>query len=154
MLLALAMMALEMLARPPLTGFVTGYQATNDGSSILEQVPKGESVDHWTRMVTTQRFAKVADRVDAEGFLQLMVDGLDASCPGSRVSDRRTDGGTAQLRADCPLNPQTGLPETFFAKALPGETDMHVAQVAFHRVPTAEDVAWAEHYLTTVTLKP
>jgi hypothetical protein len=58
------------------------------------------------------------------------------------------------MRVDCPLNPATGLPETFFAKAVPGAADMHVAQVAFRRVPSAQDATWAERYLAGVTLKP
>jgi hypothetical protein len=83
-----------------------------------------------------------------------MLDGLQRACPRATVAYRRTLGVAAQMRVDCPLNPTTGLPETFFAKAMPGRTDMHVAQVAFRRVPSAGDVAWAERYLAAVKLKP
>jgi hypothetical protein len=154
MLLLLAAVAMEALAHPPVPGFVVGYQVAKDGDSILEQVPAGETVEKWTHMVTTQQFAGVAQRTDSNGFLQLMIDGLQGGCPGAKVTYRRTTGKTSQMRADCPLNPATGLPETFFAKAVAGASDMHVAQVAFRRVPTVADVAWAERYLESVKLKP
>jgi hypothetical protein len=154
MLLPLALIALEILARPPVPGFIVGFQAAKDGTLIVEQVPAGETVQKWTRMVTTQRFAGAARRIDGNGFLQLMLDGLQRDCPGATLGYRRITGSAAQMRVNCPLNPATGLPETFFAKAMPGQTDMHVAQAAFRRVPSARDVAWAERYLAGVTLKP
>jgi len=154
MLPILILLAAETLTRPPVPGFITGYQVAKNGSSIQEQVPAGENVEQWTRMVTTQRFAGVATRTNADGFLQLMVDQLSGACPGARVPYRHPSGHGAQMRVDCPLNPKTGLPETFFVKALPGASDMHVAQVAFRRVPTTKDVSWAESYLAGVTVKP
>jgi hypothetical protein len=144
----------EMLAMPAAPGFIVGYEAERDGNAIVEQVPSGETVQKWTRMITRQRFAGVAMRTDADGFLQLMLDGLERACPGATVAYRRPVGRNAQMRVDCPLNPATGLPETFFAKSVPGAADMHVAQVAFRSVPDAEDAAWAERYLAGVALQP
>jgi len=146
--------ALEALERPAVPGFVAGYEVAKNGNYIQEQVPAGENVEKWTRMVTTQRFAGVAEATSANGFLQLMIDGLASGCPGATVVYRRPSGKTAQMRVDCPTNPKTGLPETFFAKAMAGSTDMHVAQVAFRSIPKANDVAWAEKYLGSVSLKP
>ena len=154
MLLILAALALEALARPLVPGFVVGHEVAKNGNYIQEQVPAGENFEKWTRMVTTQRFAGVARETDANGFLQLMIDGLAEGCPGVTIVYRRVSGTTAQMRVDCPMNPKTQLPETFFAKALPGSSDMHVAQVAFRSLPKASDVAWAEKYLGSVILKP
>jgi hypothetical protein len=154
MLIIFAALALESLSRPPSPGFVVGYQVARDGNLIIEQVPAGETVERWTRMVTTQRFAGAAQRLSANDLLQNMIDGLSGACPGAKVAYRRVNGRTAQMRVNCPRNPKTGLPETFFAKAMAGASDMHVAQVAFRRVPSATDVAWAEKYLTSVSLKP
>jgi len=154
MLPVLIVLAAETLARPAVAGFVVGYEVARDGNLIQEQVPKGEDVDKWTRMVTTQRFAGVATRTDANGFLQVMIDGLSEGCPGAKIVYRRTSGRTAQIRVDCPLNPKTGLPETFFAKAMAGSADMHVAQVAFRSIPKAGDAAWAERYLSSVAVTP
>jgi len=147
-------LAMESLARPPVPGFVAGYEVAKNGNYIQEQVPAGENVEKWTRMVTTQRFAGVAESTSANGFLQLMIDGLASGCPGASIVYRRANGRSAQMRVDCPKNPKTGLPETFFAKAMAGSADMHVAQVAFRSIPKATDVAWAEKYLESVSLKP
>ena len=154
MLILVVAIAVEALLRPALPSFVIGYSVARDGNSIVEEVPKGETVDKWTRMVTTQRFAGVARRTDSNGFLQSMLDRLQQACPGAKVIYRRPGGKSSQMRVDCPLNPSTGLPETFIAKAIRGAADMHVAQVAFRRVPTAEDVSWADRYLAGVQLKP
>ena len=154
MLPVLAVLAMEALVRPPVPGFVVGYEVARDGNLIIEQVPAGENVEKWTRMVTTQRFAGAAGRLSANGLLQNMIDGLSGGCPGATIVYRRASGKNAQMRVDCPKNPKTGLPETFFAKAMAGASDMHVAQVAFRSVPKANDVAWAEKYLGSVSLKP
>ena len=154
MLPVLFAFAMEALARPPVPGFVAGYEVARDGNYIQEQVPAGENVEKWTRMVTTQRFAGVATTTDANGFLQLMINGLAEGCPGAKVVYRRSSGKTAQMRVDCPRNPKTGLPEVFFAKAIAGSADMHVAQVAFRSIPKSGDAAWAEKYLGSVSLKP
>ena len=146
--------AAEALSAPALPGFVVGFNKAAGGSSIVEQVPQGETVHDWTRMVTTQRFAGLAARTGGDGFLSLMLGGLQRGCPAARVTYRRPVGSAAQMRVDCPLNPATGKPETFFAKAMPGKPDMHVAQVAFRRVPTPADVKWAEAHLAKVALKP
>ncbi len=139
---------------PAAPGFIVAYRAGGQSGEIVEQVPKGESVQNWTRMITLQRFTAGASRMSAAQILDRMAAGLQASCPGGRISGRRQSGGLAQMRADCPNNPATGKPETFFAKALPGKSDMHMVQVAFRRVPTAADVRWAESYLAQVSLKP
>lgn len=154
MLTVLAAFALEALAQPALPGFIVGYEVARNGNSMREQIPAGETVQKWTRMITMQRFAGVGRKADGNAFLQLMIDGLQRGCPGAKVIYRRASERIGQVRVDCPLNPETSLPETFFAKALPGAADMHIAQVAFRRVPTPADVAWAEHYLASVKLKP
>src|SRR5690349_13229921 len=121
MLVLLAAVAMEALVRPPVPGFVNGYEVAKNGNYILEQVPSGENAKVWTRMVTTQQFAGVAAKADADGFLQLMIDGLEKACPGAAITYRRAAGPkSAQMRIDCPLNPATGLPETFFARSFQG----------------------------------
>ena len=143
----------ERLARPTLAGFITGYDAKSNGSAMLEQIPAGETVQRWTRMVTTQRFARLAGKTNARAFLVDLGASVSRACPGAR-SAVEMRGVAAELRADCPLNPSTGLPETIFVKAMMGKTDLHVAQVAFRRVPTAREVQWAKGYLAGVALCP
>jgi len=144
----------EHLASPDLPGFVVGHEAANDEQSIREQVPAGETVDDWTRMVTTQRFGGAANRLTANGFLEVITRNLAVACPGASTSRvlTGTRGGhpSAQIRAFCPLLRQTGKPEAFIMLAIAGGSDLHVKQVAFRRVPTEEDIQWGESVLAAV----
>lgn len=148
----------EHLAQASLPGFVEGYAAANANESIREDIPQGETVEVWTRMVTTQRFAGLADRASPADYLGNVVAGMARACPKGRTTPivaRAVAGRTgATMRADCPFLASTGKPETFIIVAIPGAHDMHVRQVAFRRVPTKADLAWAETVLASVRLCP
>lgn len=143
------------IVTPDLEGFTVGYQAGNAHTGITEEVPQGETVERWTRMVTTQRFAGLARKADVATYAGAVIDGLAGGCPGARTTpvEVTTVSGrpAARFRADCPRNPGTGLPETFWLLALAGPNDIHVKQVAFRRVPDAADVRWAEDFIAGTT---
>jgi hypothetical protein len=117
-------------------------------------VPAGETVQDWTRMVTTQRFGGAATRLTPGEFLANIATNLRSACPGA--SNSRVITGTrggrpgAQMRAVCPLLARTGKPEVFIILAIAGPEDLHVKQVAFRRIPTTEDIAWGEGVLAAV----
>ena len=147
----------EWIAQAPLAGFVVGHRLERGGNLIEERIPTGENVNGWTRMVTVQRFAGVARRITAPAYLEnLRTNLLPQDCPGAISSAVRavavSGHRAARVRADCPRNPATGLPETFLIVAIEGASDLHVAQVAFRRVPSAPDIAWAERQLGSVVL--
>lgn len=144
----------EHLATATLPDFVEGYAAANAAQSIREEIPVGETVEGWTRMVTTQRFAGLADRATPADYLANVAAALPGNCPDGRTTPiaARTVSGRkgAMMQADCPFLAATGKPETFIMLALPGTHDLHVRQVAFRRVPTKADLAWAETVLAGV----
>lgn len=146
------------LVSSPLPGFMIGFSDGNARGAIIEQVPQDETVDKWTRMVTTQRFSGVAERAKPLDYLGIIARALPQSCPGGRTSapHEMTVSGrpAAEMRADCPSNPETHLPETFVMLAIAGPRDMHVKQVAFRYVPSPEDMTWAETYLSSVGFCP
>jgi hypothetical protein len=144
----------ERLVQPAAPGFVVGYKAEAAHASIVERVPAGENVQVWTRMITTQRFEGLAERSTPQGFLHTLAQTVQRACSGARATDVRLANGATVLRADCPLNPATGKPETFFARTIADGGRMHVVQVAFRRILTAADVQWARTYLNGVTLCP
>ena len=164
MKLSLALLAISVpaaadeLVSPGLHGFIVGFEAANEQQSIREEVPAGESVQDWTRMVTTQRFAGAATRLTPSDFLGVMARNLAAACPGASaspaVAGSLSGNATARFRADCPLLAQTGKPETFFMLVVSDGEDLHVKQVAFRRDPTAADVQWADGVLASVTISP
>jgi hypothetical protein len=70
---ALAQAGAERLASPPLSGFIHGYQAANAQQAIREEVPRGETVERWTRMVTTQRFGGLASRATPAAYARTIA---------------------------------------------------------------------------------
>jgi hypothetical protein len=148
----------ERLALPALPGFGIVHQQSANGNSIEEQVPRGETIQQWTRMVTSLRFGGLASQTTPDAALDRLAAGVAGSCPGAVATPTRSltvsGRAAAEIRADCPLNPQTGLPETFFARAIAGASDLHMVQVAFRRVPSEADKAWAEGIVRQVALAP
>lgn len=146
----------EELVAPPLPGFVVGFEQGNERGGIREEIPRGETVQAWTRMVTTQRFAGVALRASPQVYIRNSMAGLPRSCPGAKMS--AVDGlvisrrPAARVMVDCPRNAQ-GSPEAFIMLAIAGPSgDMHVKQVAWRRRPTGQDLTWAAGFLGGVAL--
>ena len=146
----------ERIGQAEVPGFSVAHRDEGANGMIVEQIPNGETVERWTRMVTVQRFTGAAERLSPHDLLANMSNGVATGCPGSRSSEitRLTISGrpAARFRVDCPRNPSTGLPETFTALAIAGARDLHVAQVAFRRVPSRADDAWADRQIGTVAL--
>jgi hypothetical protein len=147
----------ERLVSPPLNGYVVGNQAANAAQSIREEVPRGQTVDHWARMVTTQRFTGLATRATPQAYARTITDSVPRACPGAAVSSiaSLTVSGrpAARFQVDCPRNPAaSGEAETFILLAIAGQSDMHVKQVAFRGAKTAADLAWARGYLDHTVL--
>jgi hypothetical protein len=145
----------ERLSAPMPAGFRVGFTATQGGQSIEERVPASESVEAWTRMVTIQRLSGLA-ALGAHRLLDRMGAMWSGSCPGATVSpveDAVVDGrAVASFSVTCPRNSQTGKPETMFARAFDGASDLHIAQYAFRSIPTAHEAEAATAYLQGVHL--
>ena len=144
----------EWSGRTPASGFIVGFEKANAEQSILERVPAGETVERWTRMLTSQRFVGRARDPGPRQLLVNMQGLMRGACPGGSTSEivPMTVSGrpAARMRADCPLNPQTGLPESYFIVAFAGTNDLFAEQVAFRRVPTAADLSFASKDLQQV----
>lgn len=146
----------EWSMRVPVPGFVVGFDRANNEQSIVERVPKGETVENWTRMLTSQSFTGRGRDPGPRGMLTNMQGLMKQACPdgGTTAIVTMTVSGqpAARMRADCPLNSQTGLPETYFIVAFAGTRDPFAEQVAFRHVPTPADVAFATQVLQQVAL--
>lgn len=77
--------ASERLVSPALPGFVTGHSAANAQQSILEQIPAGESIQAWTRMVTTQRYGGLARRATVAQYVGNVRAAVPQACPGGQA---------------------------------------------------------------------
>ncbi len=63
--MALMLQAGEWVGLPPVEGFVVGYQQTAGPQSIEERVPRGETVQDWSRMITTLKLTWAEGVLDA-----------------------------------------------------------------------------------------
>ena len=136
---------------PDLDRWVIGYEAHNATQAIREEVPDGESVKDWTRMVTTQRFGGLASLTTPENYVGTITRGVERKCPGAIVGAIKTlamNGRPAvRVTIDCPVLAETGKRETFVLEATAGTFDMLVKQVAFRGPHTPADMAWAGKFL-------
>ena len=152
-LLVAAPLAAEGLAGGSLRGFVVGYNASNAQQAIVEQVPEGETVQRWTRMVTTQRFTGLAQRTTPAAYARTILNALPGSCPGAKaspVANRTVSGRPAvQFQVDCPRS-AGGAPETFILLAIAGQSNMYVKQVAFRGRIVPADLAWGRSFLSSI----
>lgn len=146
----------ERLAAPALPGFVVGYSAANAQQSIREEIPRGETVEAWSRMVTAQRFIGTARAATPEVYAHNTTAGIPRACPGARVSPvtslRVSGRAAAQFQVDCPHS-AGGRPESFILLAVAGPSgDMHVVQVAWRGGTTPQGLAWGRSFLAGVAL--
>ena len=142
--------SIEHLAAPALPGFVVGYSAGNAQQSIREEIPRGETVEAWTRMVTTQRFMGLAQRTTPAAYAQSVLAPLPRACPGAAISPvaNLTVSGRPAVRfqVDCPHS-AGGRPETFILLAVAGRSDMHVKQAAWRGGSTPATLSWGRQFI-------
>jgi hypothetical protein len=145
----------ERLASPPLPDFITAHSASNASQSIREEIPRGETVQAWTRMITTQRFVGLARTATPAQYAQNVMAAVPQACPGARVSplsNLSISGRSAvRFQLDCPRS-AGGRPETFILQAIAGSSDMHVKQVAWRGGTTPARLAWGRQFLAATVL--
>lgn len=146
----------EQLVAPALPGFVVGHDVSNERGGIREEVPRGETVQAWTQMVTTQRFAGLARIKPPTAYVRDSLAGLPRACPGARMSPigatQVSGRPAARVQVDCPRS-AGGRPETFILLAVSGPSgDMHVKQVAWRGGTTPQGLAWGRSFLARVVL--
>lgn len=136
----------EMLGIDVPDEFEVGHKARNDTIQIMELVEPPETVENWSKLVTSLMFFNAAPR-GAESFYKQWRDDMARSCSG--MADNAQKGsvdGMPALRASlsCPKNPQTGKPENLEAILVQGEANVMMVQVAFRRAMTPADKALTE----------
>ncbi|HEV2596357.1 MAG TPA: hypothetical protein VGU01_14280 [Sphingomicrobium sp.] len=126
--------------------FQVGNRQRNDKLEIMELVEPPETVDNWSRMITSLVMFNAAQG-GMDKFYSLWRNRMRAACPGitDTLSQGTVDGHPA-LRGtlSCPKNPQTGKPENLSAFVVQGDANLMMAQVAFRHPVTPSDVALIE----------
>ena len=133
----------EMLGIDVPDEFEVGHQARNDTTQIMELVEPPETVETWSKLVTSLMVFDGA-KVGLNSFYERWRSDMRRSCPG--MLDKTVEGsvdGMPAFRAtlSCPKNPQTGKPENLEAILVQGQANLMMVQVAFRRPLTPSDYA-------------
>jgi hypothetical protein len=117
-------------------GFELGYEAAGGDQEIHEFIPTGESVEDWSAMVTIQIFRGLQE-LEGDRFAINMAENWKGVCEGATVSkltESEVNGFPFVLWTFlCPLNPQTGKPETMYFKGITGSDAFYSVQYAFRQ---------------------
>lgn len=144
----------NMLAPLP-KGFKVGASSHPKGMLIVEYVPRDETVQNWSRIVT-QQIVFGASKADPDALPRSMAPGWAGSCPGgsSRKILGQVEGGypISIWMFLCPLNPATRRPESMWMKMISGADSLYSVQYAFKEAASPELILPAMAYLRSVTV--
>ena len=123
---------------------------------LTEMVPKGESVDNWTEMVTTQVFLGGVPQRTPAAILEALSAVWIRNCQGAEIQHIRkgTENGYpfAFWMQTCPKNPMTGKPEIALLRAIQGNDSFYVVQKAWKYAPADEEIAVWSRFMSGVSV--
>ena len=135
-------------------GYKVGFQQKKANARITEMVPANETVESWSEMVTVQVFNGL--NVTPEQFRARMVQMWSGACANAVAGPPTlaVENGypIAFWMLFCPLNKETGKPETTWFKAIQGHDSFYVVQKAFRFDPSKEQIVQWTHYLKNVAV--
>jgi hypothetical protein len=140
---------------PP--GFVVVTENTGGSNYIREAVPKGESAERWTQMITvTGHQDAVAARFTPQGFANDMADGFKSACPETFSAKGLgafklggQDAFAAVMACGKVKASADGHSEAMLVVAIEGRADCYTVQWAEHGTtravaPGIDETKWKE----------
>jgi len=135
-------------------GYKPDYNAKNARGIITEMVPQNQTVKNWTEMLTVQIFFRSKQAPDA--FRERIAQDWAKACKGSSLhplaQGKENGYAFAVFMLACPRNPQTGMPEWTWFKAIQGNDSFYVVQKAFKFEPARLQIIEWTRYLKGVTV--
>ncbi|RUL66560.1 hypothetical protein EKH79_01670 [Dyella dinghuensis] len=133
------------------SGFNIATRGTAAGGvELTEMIPNGETVDNWTKMVTTQVFFGVKD-LSFQTYMSDMEKHWKDSCDetdSKLLRDGKENGYPFHLwMQTCSYNDSKKHPKITWFKFIQGNDSTYVAQYAFHVEPSKDQVIDTMHYL-------
>lgn len=141
--LCLADLQGENLLQPQLHDYQIGFETTRGNMLMTEMIPKKQTVENWTEMVTTQIFLGDA-RLTPETFQAGINKLWKAACKNSTMTalSQGVDNGYSFTlwQQSCPFNTETKKPENTWFKAIRGNNHFYVIQKAFRFEPSEAQI--------------
>lgn len=135
--------------------FKVGYQAHDkkSNSTFLEFIPKEESVDNWSEMITTSIYHKNLNATAVE-YVKKIAEFWTKSCKDGytkQIRDGQENGyNFALVMLYCPKSKVTNKVEFTWLKAIKGKDSFYSVQKAFTYNPDEQSVIDTMHYLRKV----
>ncbi|GLQ93036.1 hypothetical protein [Dyella acidisoli] len=136
--------------------FEVANQQSPNHITLTEMIPKGETVDHWTQMVTTQIFHGIDDPAFYPYYKKQTGDRFEQACDVSNSEsftelDGEENGYPVHLwLASCKFKNPRQAPEITLFKFIQGNDAAYVVQLATHYEPTDEQMNESMKYLAKV----
>lgn len=123
--------------------------------SLVEFVPKNESVQDWSQMITITSYTKNISLTATE-YIQKMKLMWKKSCKNSntKILPNGTENGYkfALIQMHCPKTKITNKEELVFMKAIKGKSRFYVVQKAFSYNPSKETIVETMKYFKKITV--
>lgn len=145
----------ENLLQPLPNGFKIASEQAEGGASLTEMVPVDETVDQWTRMVTTQVYRGLSDASFLAKYKEQMKVRWAKACDVADTkpfSDSSQNGYKTHVWMQvCAFKDAQKKPEVTLFKFIQGHDASYVVQMAFHFQPSKTQLAESMTYLDRVT---
>lgn len=144
---------------PP--GYELGYNQKTDQGEINEFIPKGETVEKWSEMITVQLLP--AHNNNSQFYATFEALSKQACKDGSThvvATDKENGYPIKVFQLFCPTNLQTDMGEVTFIKTIEGKDKFYVVQKAWRTKKfdkeefplTSEDIVKWTQYLRSVSV--
>ena len=146
----------ENLLQPLPAGFKIATEQAEGHASLTEMVPTDETVDQWTRMVTTQVYRGLNDASVFARYKEQMKERWSKACDVADTkpfSDSSENGYATHVWLQvCAYKDTQKKPEVTVFKFIQGRDATYVVQIAFHFQPGKAQLAESMAYLGKVTV--
>ena len=137
---------------PPLPGFVPAHGQRAGNQQIVEFVPRGQSTQRYTKMVTMTSFP-VRPGVTTDALLRAFVQRYGAGCPGARVAAMNLGGGNRGARIDCARHPRTAKPEATFVRVVDARPAVAIVSYMTTYAPSPTEAYFARDFLGRIAVR-
>lgn len=133
-------------------GYVMANQQRKGDIAITEMIPKGETLDNWSEILTSQIFFNGAD-LPIDRYKAFIAKQFHDGCDTSEtvpIADGVENGYKfAFWLQTCHYDDAAKKPEITWIKMINGNDASYVVQEAFHREPSKEEVVkWSKFFRT------
>lgn len=136
-------------------GYIVANQQRQGAVGLSEMIPQGQTLDHWSEMVTTEIFFGMGG-MPIERYQAFIAKRFHDACDTTQtipIADGVENGYKFTFwQQTCHFNDPAKQPEITYLKMINGNDSSYVVQAAFHHEPSKEEVVRWTRYLKSVSV--